>query len=89
MKAMGRGISKTSFKALAPYKEALVQEKRKREGLEIDVGVIKQRLDEETRARKILEEKLTTVARGSSRLGTNAQVRCIHVTTSTSYTVVH
>lgn len=71
---MGRGISKTSFKVAAPYKEALVQEKRKREQVEVDISVIKQRLDEETRARKLIEEKLAMYAPGTSGYGINAQV---------------
>ncbi|KAL5700383.1 hypothetical protein ACHQM5_025831 [Ranunculus cassubicifolius] len=58
----GGGVSKTVINAAAPYREIAEREKRKREDTETNFSVVMQRLDEETKTRKILEEKLAHLA---------------------------
>ncbi|KAL5710039.1 hypothetical protein ACHQM5_020651 [Ranunculus cassubicifolius] len=52
----GGGVSKTVINAAAPYREIVEREKRKREDTETNFSVVMERLDEETKARKILEK---------------------------------
>ncbi|KAF5202391.1 hypothetical protein FRX31_008022, partial [Thalictrum thalictroides] len=62
----GNGISKTVVHASAPFEIIAQQEKRARESSEMNFRIVMQRLDEETKARKVLEEKLASVLRESS-----------------------
>ncbi|KAF9601814.1 hypothetical protein IFM89_023345, partial [Coptis chinensis] len=58
IRGLGTGVTKTVVHASAPYIKIVEEEKRKHEITDENVKLVMQRLDEETRARKILEEKL-------------------------------
>ncbi|KAF9604344.1 hypothetical protein IFM89_006351 [Coptis chinensis] len=58
VRGLGTGVTKTVVHASAPYIKLVEEEKRKRESTYENVKLVMQRLDEETRARKILAEKL-------------------------------
>ncbi|KAL5712258.1 hypothetical protein ACHQM5_014448 [Ranunculus cassubicifolius] len=63
---VGSGISKTVINASAPYREVADREKRKREITEANFSIVMHRLDEETKARKIMEEKLAHLFESST-----------------------
>ncbi|PIA25899.1 hypothetical protein AQUCO_10400009v1 [Aquilegia coerulea] len=75
---MGSGISKTVFHASAPYKEIAHQEKRAHESSDTNFRVIMQRLDEESRERKILKEKLALYVRDFSEIDSSEGRRRSH-----------
>ncbi|KAF9591930.1 hypothetical protein IFM89_010288 [Coptis chinensis] len=58
IRGLGTGVTKTVVHASAPYIKIVEEEKRKHEITDENVKLVMQRLDEETRACKILEEKL-------------------------------
>ncbi|KAF9592120.1 hypothetical protein IFM89_011958 [Coptis chinensis] len=58
VRGLGTGVTKTVVHASTPYIKIVEEEKRKRESTDENVKLVMQRLDEETRARKILGEKL-------------------------------
>ncbi|KAF9618312.1 hypothetical protein IFM89_000947, partial [Coptis chinensis] len=62
VRGLGTGVTKTVVHASAPYIKIVEEEKRKHEITDENVKLVMQRLDEETRARKILEEKLESYA---------------------------
>ncbi|KAF5189210.1 hypothetical protein FRX31_021204 [Thalictrum thalictroides] len=84
IRGKGNGISKTVVHASAPFKNIAQQEKRARENSEINFRIVMQRLDEETKARKVLEEKLASVLRDSSENDNGCRVRRSSPTLDTS-----
>ncbi|KAF9609283.1 hypothetical protein IFM89_015129 [Coptis chinensis] len=58
VRGLGTGVTKTVVHASALYIKIVEEEKRKHESTDENVKLVMQRLDEETRARKILEKKL-------------------------------
>ncbi|KAF9616803.1 hypothetical protein IFM89_032653, partial [Coptis chinensis] len=58
VRGLGTGVTKTVVHASAPYIKIVEEEKRKHESTDENVKLVMQRLDEQTRARKILEKKL-------------------------------
>ncbi|KAF9604908.1 hypothetical protein IFM89_011190 [Coptis chinensis] len=67
--------SLTVIHAVAPYKKIAEEEKRKREITDEIVRLVMQRLDEESTARKILEEKMEVYVHDHSELGSTSQAR--------------
>ncbi|KAF9605006.1 hypothetical protein IFM89_012962 [Coptis chinensis] len=62
VRGLGTGVTKTVVHASAPYIKIVEEEKRKHESTVENVKLVRQHLDEETRARKILEKKLECYA---------------------------
>ncbi|KAF9626220.1 hypothetical protein IFM89_031347 [Coptis chinensis] len=62
VRGLRTGVTKTVVHASAPYIKIVEEEKRKRESTDENVKLVMQRLDEETRERKILAEKLQDYA---------------------------
>ncbi|KAF9616651.1 hypothetical protein IFM89_031515 [Coptis chinensis] len=63
VRGLGTGVSKAVVHAAAPYNRIIEEEKRKRETTDGNFKLVMQRLDEESRAHKIMEEKLEVYAR--------------------------
>ncbi|KAL5708408.1 hypothetical protein ACHQM5_019205 [Ranunculus cassubicifolius] len=66
----------------APYKEIAQREKRKRKETEEQFKLLSERLDEETKARKILEQKLASHFPSTSEFHNSSQAHCSTSSTS-------
>ncbi|KAF9599220.1 hypothetical protein IFM89_036346 [Coptis chinensis] len=75
VRGLGIGVSKTVVHAAAPYNRIAEEEKRKRGTTNGNFRLVMQRLDEESRARKILEEKLEVYARDPPEFENISQTR--------------
>ncbi|KAF9626338.1 hypothetical protein IFM89_032187, partial [Coptis chinensis] len=73
VRGLGTGVIKTVIHAAAPYKKIAEEEKRKREITDENVRLVMQRLDEESTARKILQEKMEVYVHDHSELGSTSQ----------------
>ncbi|KAF9592199.1 hypothetical protein IFM89_012775 [Coptis chinensis] len=80
VRGLGTGVTKTVIHAAAPYKKIAEEEKRKREIIDENVRLVMQRLDEESTARKILQEKMEVYVHDHSELESTSQ--CIAVRAS-------
>ncbi|KAF9601086.1 hypothetical protein IFM89_016059 [Coptis chinensis] len=69
-------VAKAVVHAAAPYNRIIEEEKRKCETTDGNFRLVMQRLDEESRARKILEEKLEVYARDPPEFENISQARC-------------
>ncbi|KAL5721905.1 hypothetical protein ACHQM5_005490 [Ranunculus cassubicifolius] len=76
------GVSKTVLHLAAPYKEIARRGKRKRKETEEKFKLIVERLDEETRARKILEQILASHFSSTLEFHNSNQARCSTSSTS-------
>ncbi|KAF9623982.1 hypothetical protein IFM89_007425 [Coptis chinensis] len=68
VRGLGTGFTKTIIHVAAPYKKIAEEEKRKREITDENVRPVMQRLDEESTARKILQEKMEVYVHDHSEL---------------------
>ncbi|KAF9597299.1 hypothetical protein IFM89_017083 [Coptis chinensis] len=86
VRGLGIGVTKTIIHVVAPYKKIAEEEKRKREITDENVRLVMQRLDEESTAHKILQEKMEVYVHDHSELGSTSQARrSPHVSPFTRY----
>ncbi|KAF9596995.1 hypothetical protein IFM89_014709 [Coptis chinensis] len=75
VRGLGTSVTKTVIHADVPYKKTAEEEKRKREITDENVRLVMQCLDEESTARKILQEKMEVYVHDHSELGSISQAR--------------
>ncbi|KAF9594513.1 hypothetical protein IFM89_031631 [Coptis chinensis] len=73
VRGLGTGVTKTVVHAAAPYKKIAEGEKRKRAITDENSRLVMQHFNEESTARKILEEKMAVFVHDHSELGSSSQ----------------